>query len=54
MAPARWAAYSELHVLPEANLVKLPDEISFETAAGVMLKGLTVQYLLRQTYELKS
>jgi NADPH2:quinone reductase len=46
-------AYSELHVLPEANLVKLPDEISFETAAGVMLKGLTVQYLLRQTYELK-
>jgi NADPH2:quinone reductase len=42
-----------LHALPEANLVKLPDEISFETAAGVMLKGLTVQYLLRQTYELK-
>ena len=46
-------AYSDLHTLPEANLVKLPDEISFETAAGVMLKGLTVQYLLRQTYELK-
>jgi NADPH2:quinone reductase len=33
--------------------VKLPDAISFEQAAGVMLKGLTVQYLLRQTYELK-
>ncbi|MBV7550806.1 NADPH:quinone reductase [Pseudomonas sp. PDM28] len=46
-------AYSEVHVLPEANLVKLPDAISFEQAAGVMLKGLTVQYLLRQTYELK-
>lgn len=47
-------AYSDVHVLPEANLVKLPDAISFEQAAGVMLKGLTVQYLLRQTYELKS
>ena len=46
-------AYSELHVLPAANVVKLPDDISFEKAAAVMLKGLTVQYLLRQTYELK-
>ena len=45
--------YSELHVLPEANLVKLPDSISFEQAAAVMLKGLTVQYLLRQTYLVK-
>ncbi|PWB31639.1 quinone oxidoreductase [Pseudomonas sp. SDI] len=43
-------AYSELHVLPAANLVKLPERISFEQAAAVMLKGLTVQYLLRQTY----
>nr|BFE92653.1 hypothetical protein GCM10020185_31890 [Pseudomonas brassicacearum subsp. brassicacearum] len=42
-----------MHVLPEANLVHLPESISFEQAAGVMLKGLTVQYLLRQTYELK-
>lgn len=46
-------AYSDVHVLPEANLVHLPETISFEQAAGVMLKGLTVQYLLRQTYELK-
>ncbi|MEB0207461.1 NADPH:quinone reductase [Pseudomonas sp. CCC3.1] len=46
-------ANSELHVLPAANVVKLPDDISFEQAAAVMLKGLTVQYLLRQTYELK-
>lgn len=43
-------AYSEVHTLPEANLVKLPDDISFEQAAAVMLKGLTVQYLLKQTY----
>ncbi|MDZ5603193.1 NADPH:quinone reductase [Pseudomonas sp. RP23018S] len=46
-------AYSELHTLPEANLVKLPDAISFEQAAAVMLKGLTVQYLLKQTYAVK-
>ncbi len=46
-------AYSELHVLPAEKLVKLPDSISFEQAASVMLKGLTVQYLLRQTYPLK-
>ncbi|MFI7858624.1 NADPH:quinone reductase [Pseudomonas promysalinigenes] len=46
-------AYSEVHTLPEANLVKLPDDISFEQAAAVMLKGLTVQYLLKQTYEVK-
>ncbi|NBA96998.1 NADPH:quinone reductase [Pseudomonas sp. R5(2019)] len=47
-------AYSEVHVLPEANLVKLPDAISFEQAAAVMLKGLTVQYLLRQTYQVQA
>ena len=47
-------AYSEVHTLPEANLVKLPDNISFEQAAAVMLKGLTVQYLLKQTYEVKA
>uniref|UniRef100_A4XNB7 NADPH:quinone reductase n=1 Tax=Ectopseudomonas mendocina (strain ymp) TaxID=399739 RepID=A4XNB7_ECTM1 len=46
-------AYSELHVLPADKLVRLPEAISFEQAAAVMLKGLTVQYLLRQTYELK-
>ncbi len=46
-------AYSELHTLPAAHLVKLPDSVSFELAASVMLKGLTVQYLLRQTYPLK-
>ncbi|MGQ7960163.1 NADPH:quinone reductase [Pseudomonas sp. SP16.1] len=46
-------AYSELHVLPADKLVRLPDAIGFEQAAAVMLKGLTVQYLLRQTYPLK-
>ncbi|SDH35127.1 NADPH2:quinone reductase [Pseudomonas benzenivorans] len=46
-------AYSELHVLPASKLVKLPDAIGFEQAAAVMLKGLTVQYLLRQVFPLK-
>ncbi|MGH8485465.1 MAG: NADPH:quinone reductase [Pseudomonas sp.] len=47
-------AYSEVHVLPEANLVTLPDAISFEQAAAVMLKGLTVQYLFKQTYAVQA
>ena len=46
-------AYSELHAVPAEKLVKLPDTISFEQAAAVMLKGLTVQYLLRQTFALQ-
>lgn len=46
-------AYAELHVLPADKVVRLPDFIDFETAAAVMLKGLTVQYLLRQVYPLK-
>ncbi|MDA7086756.1 NADPH:quinone reductase [Pseudomonas sp. SA3-5] len=52
-ATAPLGAYSELHVLPAAKLVKLPDAISFEQAAAVMLKGLTVQYLLRQVFPLQ-
>jgi NADPH2:quinone reductase len=46
-------AYAELRVLPAERLVKLPDGVSERTAATLMLKGLTVQYLLRQTYPLK-
>ncbi|WP_017347277.1 quinone oxidoreductase [Pantoea sp. A4] len=43
-------AYSELHNVAADRLVALPDSISFEQAAALFLKGLTVQYLLRQTY----
>jgi NADPH2:quinone reductase len=39
--------------MPANILVKLPDTISFETAAAVMLQGLTVQYLFRRTYKIK-
>ncbi|CAH0139295.1 Quinone oxidoreductase 1 [Massilia sp. Bi118] len=47
-------AYSELRVMPADILVKLPDAIDFETGAAMMLQGLTVQYLFRQTYALKA
>ena len=46
-------AYAELRTMPTAMVVKLPNAISFEQAAAVMLKGLTVQYLFRQTYRLQ-
>ena len=42
-------SYSELRVMPARNVVKLPAGIAFDTAAGMMLKGLTAQYLLRRT-----
>ena len=46
-------AYAEVRVLPAERLVKLPDGVSERSAATLMLKGLTAQYLLRQTYPLK-
>jgi len=46
-------AYAELRNVPAHQVVKLPARISFEEAAAVMLKGLTVQYLFRQTYRLQ-
>jgi NADPH:quinone reductase len=42
-------SYSELRVMPAKTVVKLPDDIGFDTAAGMMLKGLTAQYLLKKT-----
>ncbi len=42
-------SYCEARVMPAKTVVKLPDAISFETGAAMMLKGLTVQYLLRKT-----
>ena len=42
-------SYCTLRVMPAKTVVKLPDAISFETGAAMMLKGLTAQYLLRKT-----
>lgn len=43
-------AYATERVMPAAVLVKLPDTIAFETAAAMMMRGLTTAYLLRRIY----
>ncbi|SIO42412.1 quinone oxidoreductase family protein [Paraburkholderia phenazinium] len=47
-------AYAQERVLPAVQVVKLPDALSYEQAASVMLQGLTAQYLLRRTYPVKA
>jgi NADPH:quinone reductase len=47
-------AYAAARLIPADRLLKLPDGIDDKTAAAMMLKGLTVQYLIRQTYRVKS
>jgi NADPH2:quinone reductase len=46
-------AYAERRVMPAAILIKLPEQIDFDTAAAMMLQGLTVQCLFRRTYRLQ-
>jgi NADPH:quinone reductase len=46
-------AYAEERLMPADRLVKLPDVIDARTAAAMMLKGLTAQYLLRQTFRVE-
>ncbi|MEN5178884.1 quinone oxidoreductase [Comamonas testosteroni] len=41
-------SYSEVRVMPATFVCKLPDAISFETGAAMMLKGMTAQYLLKK------
>jgi NADPH2:quinone reductase len=47
-------AYSEARNVPAERLIPLPGDVPDRVAAALMLKGLTVQYLFRQTYRLKS
>jgi len=47
-------AYSDARVMPADRLVKVPEGVADRVAATLMLKGLTVQYLFRQTYKLKA
>ena len=42
-------SYSQVRVMPAKTVCRLPDAIDFDTAAGMMLKGLTAQYLLKKT-----
>jgi NADPH:quinone reductase len=46
-------SYAEVRNITAAPLVKLPKNIEFDTAAAMMLKGMTVQYLFRRTYKLQ-
>lgn len=53
-ASAPPGAYCEARVMPARTVCRLPDGIDFETGAGMMLKGLTVQYLFRRTAHLQA
>jgi NADPH:quinone reductase len=46
-------SYSEVRNVPASRVVKIPAGITDETAAAVMLKGLTAQYLIRRTWRVK-
>lgn len=47
-------AYAEVRNIPAHRLLKLPDSIEFDTAAAMMLQGLTAAYLLRRTYRVQA
>jgi NADPH2:quinone reductase len=47
-------SYAAAANVPAARLVKIPDGISDETAAAILLKGMTAQYLLRQIHPVKA
>jgi NADPH2:quinone reductase len=47
-------AYSQVRNMPANILVVLPEKIAFDTAAAMMLQGMTVQYLLHQTAQIKA
>jgi NADPH2:quinone reductase len=47
-------SYSQSRLLPAQILVPIPDGVTDETAAAVMLKGMTSQYLIRRTYPVKA
>jgi len=47
-------SYAKARVLPAGVLVPIPDEVTDQTAAAIMLKGMTSQYLIRRTYPVKA
>ena len=48
--PMQGGAYCEVRVIPAGRVVKLPDSVDDKTAAAMMLKGMTVEYLLCRTF----
>ena len=53
-ASAPLGAYCEVRNFPAARAVKIPDGIDDQTAAAIMLKGMTAHYLLRDAYRVKA
>jgi NADPH2:quinone reductase len=53
-ASSPMGAYAEARLMPAERVVKIPDAISDQQAASMMLKGMTAQYLLRRTYRVKA
>lgn len=49
-----FGAYQKYRASDTSNLIKIPDGITNETAAACLLKGMTAQYLLRQTFKVSS
>ena len=47
-------AYAEVRLMPADRVVALPEEIADETAAAMMLQGMTVEYLIRRTYRVQA
>jgi len=52
-ASAPLGSYAEARLYPADRAVKIPDGISFETAAAMMLKGMTAQYLIKRTFKVQ-
>ena len=46
-------AYCEVRDFPTSNLIKIPDSISNNTAASILLQGMTVEYLFERLYQIK-
>ena len=51
---ATLGSYAEQRIVPVNSVVALPEAVSFEAAASMMLKGLTAEYLLHRTYQVKA
>lgn len=47
-------AYAQERLIDAKHLIMLPDDISYETAAAITLKGLTAQYLLRSSFRIEA
>jgi NADPH2:quinone reductase len=49
-----YGSYAEFYAVPSWHLIKLPNTIDMQTAAAVMLQGMTAHYLTHSTYAVQS